>query len=111
MPREAFEIVLDSWMPPRAAFGPPNAVPVLGSARRVWRTMHDSWDDRVLRGAAQTLERTRLVCIESLPTNPGIDSRIDALMQASGFCEIQRIAFDRFFQSQRRSDLGARRSA
>jgi FkbM family methyltransferase len=71
----------------------------------------EGMDDRVLRGAAQTLERTRLVCIESLPTNPGIDARIDALMLASGFCEIQRIAFNRFFQNQRRPDLGARRSA
>jgi len=68
-------------------------------------------DDRVLRGATKTLGRALLVCIESLPTNPGIDARIEVLMQANGFREVERIAFNRFYRNERRLDLGAWRSA
>jgi FkbM family methyltransferase len=58
-------------------------------------------DDRVLEGASRVLEKTFLVCVETLPTNPGIEARVLSMMEHARFELVHAISHNRFFRSTR----------
>ena len=58
-------------------------------------------DDRVLEGASRTLETAFLVCVETLPTNPGMEERVRSIMERAGFELVHAISHNRFFRNTR----------